>query len=360
MAESARAFRIVFGDECDDGFQIAYGLRGENYFETHASTSLRASCAGIPSRRRACSRAVCRPASSSISRAISTSDISSGSLLTNSMTVSRLLMLKLSTATKKTQVELPAKLGSCHPPPHLAPFSFRMTASEKKSFFAHGASLNRRRVKNQMPVMAALLVSWAVMGADQVGVSAQETQGPKNTQHAASLDQLLDNLTESDLNKDGLDQSNLAIDRMVQKAHKLISKANKERAQQLHGKDARTPLSQVLGQASDTLTDANSYLLKLKELQNALIVAQTAADKPKVDAHETCKDLNLKYKAVGTDLQNLKLGLKTLPWQQRTVADVIAWRVESKLNAAILRIRLRTLQIGAALALRSELDLEAR
>src|ERR1700722_9644576 len=92
IAKGACAFRIVLGDESDDFFQIAHGLRRQNYFETHASTSLWPSCAGVPSPRAACSRAVWMPASSSISRAISASDISSGSLLTNSRTVSRLLM----------------------------------------------------------------------------------------------------------------------------------------------------------------------------------------------------------------------------------------------------------------------------
>jgi hypothetical protein len=198
-----------------------------------------------------------------------------------------------------------------------------------------------------------------MVGAAQVKASPHEANRPQTVQHAASLDQFLDNLTESDLNQDGLAQSNLAIDRIVQKAQRLISKATKERAKQPQGKDALTPLSQVLGQVIDTLTDANAYLLKLKELQKDLMAVQPPADKPKVEAHETCKDLNLKFKAIGMDLKNLKLGIKTLPLPQRTIAEVIMWKVESKLNSAIQRIRLRTLRIGAALALQSELDLEA-
>jgi len=91
--------------DTEDGFQIVQGLRRENYFEAHVSTSLRASWAGMPSLRRACSRAVWRPASHSIWRAISASVISSGSLLTNSMTVSRLLILRLSITTKKMQAQ---------------------------------------------------------------------------------------------------------------------------------------------------------------------------------------------------------------------------------------------------------------
>src|ERR1035437_6604238 len=105
IAKSAGASGIVFGDEGDDFFQIVQRLWRDDYFAAHASTSLRASSAGIPSRRRACSRAVWMPASSSTSRAISGSDIPSGNLLTNSMIVSRLLMLELSTAAKEMQVE---------------------------------------------------------------------------------------------------------------------------------------------------------------------------------------------------------------------------------------------------------------
>jgi len=59
-------------------------------------------------------------------------------------------------------------------------------------------------------------------------------------------------------------------------------------------------------------------------------------------------------------LTNLKLGIKTLPLGQRAIADVILWDVESRLNSAIHRIRQRTIQIGTALTLQSELDLEPR
>ena len=59
---------------------------------THLSTSPRASSAGMPSRPRACSRAVLIPASNSISRAICSSEASSGSLESKSMTISRSLI----------------------------------------------------------------------------------------------------------------------------------------------------------------------------------------------------------------------------------------------------------------------------
>ena len=139
----------------------------------------------------------------------------------------------------------------------------------------------------------------------------------------------------------------------------MIRKANRQRNKEIHGKNPHSPLSQLLGQAMLTLTDSNSYLLKLKDLQNALIAVQASTDSPKVDTHETCKDLNLEFKAVWTDLGNLKLSVKQLPLQQKAVADVILWETMSKLNSAIHRIRLRTLQIGAALKLESELYLEA-
>src|ERR1700751_5903392 len=73
--------------------QIILGLRGENYWPAHVSTSLRASSAGRPSPRRVCSRAVLMPARSSISRAISSSEVSSGSLERRSITISLLLMV---------------------------------------------------------------------------------------------------------------------------------------------------------------------------------------------------------------------------------------------------------------------------
>src|ERR1035438_2318059 len=87
-----RATGIVPRDERDNLLQIVLCLRSEDYFEVHAATNLRASSAGTPSPRRACSRARWIPASSSISRAISARVVSSGSLVTRSMTISRLLM----------------------------------------------------------------------------------------------------------------------------------------------------------------------------------------------------------------------------------------------------------------------------
>src|SRR5947207_1875607 len=67
-------------------------LRGEDYREAHLSTSLRASSAGIPSALRASWRAMFIPARSSIWRTISWRGVFSGSFLTRSMTISRLLM----------------------------------------------------------------------------------------------------------------------------------------------------------------------------------------------------------------------------------------------------------------------------
>ena len=99
LRKCAGASGVIFGGEGDDGLQIVQRPGRENYFEAHAWTSWRASSAGIPSRRRACSRAVWMPASSLISRAISASGVSSGSLFTSSMTVSRLLMSLLSVVT---------------------------------------------------------------------------------------------------------------------------------------------------------------------------------------------------------------------------------------------------------------------
>jgi len=220
--------------------------------------------------------------------------------------------------------------------------------------------MNRRRVQRQIPVIGILFVLWAVAGAAQVKTSARETNRPQKAQTAPSLDQILDHLAQSRLNHEGLDQSNLAIDQIMQRADKLMRKADKERNKELNGKDPHSPLSQVLSRVILTLTDASSYLLKLKELQNALIAAQAPAGGPKIDAHATCKDLNLDFKAVRSDLTNLKLGIKTLPLGQRAIADVILWDVESRLNSAIHRIRQRTIQIGTALTLQSELDLEPR
>jgi hypothetical protein len=188
---------------------------------------------------------------------------------------------------------------------------------------------------------------------------APKTQKP-------SVDQILDNLTKSDLDHDGLLQSNLAIDQLVKKANELIHKADKERGKESGAKTPPSPLNQVLGQAILTLTDAIAYLQKLKDLQIALIAlrapatapAATPATAPKVDVHQTCKDLNLQYKALWRDLNKLKLDIKTLPIVQRLIADVILLDVESQLYSAIERIRLRTIQIGAALNLKSELDLK--
>jgi hypothetical protein len=98
------ALRVVLCDENDGLSQVFYRLRRENYFEAHESTSLRASSAGMPSLRRACSRAVLIPASNSTSRAISASDMSSGNRRTNSMTVSLLLIPALSASIKNTQI----------------------------------------------------------------------------------------------------------------------------------------------------------------------------------------------------------------------------------------------------------------
>src|SRR5208283_416118 len=99
---------------------------------------------------------------------------------------------------------------------------------------------------------------------------------------------------------------------------------------------------------------------KLKDLQDDLIAVQASADGSKVDRHETCKDLNLEFKAIGTDLGNLKLSIKKLPLPQKAIADVILWNTKSRVNSVLQRIRQRTLQVGAALNLGSELNLETR
>jgi hypothetical protein len=231
----------------------------------------------------------------------------------------------------------------------------------KKQFsFTRMAAIGRRCVKKQVPMISILLVLAGAAGASQAKPAPDESSRPQKTQKAPTLDQILDNITGSELNHKGLDQSNLAIDQLVQKADALMRKAGKERTNQLNGKEPNSPLSHVLGQAIFALTDAGSYLLKLKELQNALIAVQAPAAVPKADAHQTCKDLNLQFKAIGTDLKNLKLSVKTLPLPQRAIADLIIWDMESKLNSAIQRIRQRTLQVGKALAVESELKLEAR
>ena len=209
-------------------------------------------------------------------------------------------------------------------------------------------------------MISILLLLFGAAGVAQAGASVNETNRPPKTQKAPSLDKILDTITGSELNHKGLDQSNVAIDQLVEKADALMRKAGKERTKEMSGKNPNSPLSQVLSQAIFTLTDAGSYLLKLKELQNALIAVQAPAAGPKVDVHQTCKDLNLQFQAIGTDLKNLKLSVKTLPLPQRAIADLIIWDMESKLNSAIQRIRQRTLQIGKALTVDSELKLETR
>jgi hypothetical protein len=69
---------------------------GKNYRPANVSTSLRASSTGIPSRRRVCSLPALIPARSSISRAISSSEVSSGSLERRSITISLLLIASMS------------------------------------------------------------------------------------------------------------------------------------------------------------------------------------------------------------------------------------------------------------------------
>jgi len=209
-------------------------------------------------------------------------------------------------------------------------------------------------------VVSILLVFWAWVGADPAGASAPDPHRPQKAQGAASLDQILDRLTESAFDHDGLEHSNLAIDQLVQKSNKLIRKAARQRIKEFNSKNPDSPLSHVLGHAISTLTDCNSYLLKLKDLQRDLIAVQASADGSKVDGHETCNDLNLEFKAIGTDLGNLKLSIKELPLPQKAIADVILWDTGSRVNAVLLRIRQRTLQVGAALNLGSELNLETR
>jgi hypothetical protein len=234
-----------------------------------------------------------------------------------------------------------------------------MTLIEKQFSFIRGTLANRWRGNSPISAISILLVLWAVAGAARANAAARETELPKKTQRGASLEQILDAVTKSELNPDGLDQSNLAIDQIVQRANKLIKKANKVRAKEITGTNAYTPLGQVMGQASLTLSDADSYLLKLKELQSAVLAARGHTGESKVDARETCKDLNVKFKAIWTDLKNLKLGVKTLPLRQRAIADVMLWDMEPKLISAIHKIRQRTLQIGSALTLESELELKA-
>ena len=209
-------------------------------------------------------------------------------------------------------------------------------------------------------VVSILLVFWAVLGANPASASAPDPHRPQKAQGAASLDQILDSLTESAFDHDGLEHSNLAIDQIVQKSNKLIRKAARQRTKEFNSKNPDSPLSHVLGHVILTLTDCNSYLLKLKDLQDDLIAVQASADRSKVDGHETCKDLNLEFKAIGTDLGNLKLSIKKLPLPQKAIADVILWNTMPRVKSVIQRIRRRTLQVGAALNLGSELNLETR
>ena len=92
VAELASAFGTVTRDVSDNLTKVILRLRSENYWPAQVSTSLRASSAGIPSRRAACSRAVLMPASNSISRAICASSVSSGSLERRWITISLLLI----------------------------------------------------------------------------------------------------------------------------------------------------------------------------------------------------------------------------------------------------------------------------
>jgi hypothetical protein len=232
----------------------------------------------------------------------------------------------------------------------------------KKQFsIARLVSIGRRRAHRQIPMISILFLLLGAAGVAQASAySANQLSRPANPQKSPSLDQILDNITESGLDHQGLDQSNLAIDQLVQKANQLMRNATKERNKELAGKNPNSPASQVLGQAIFTLTNACSYLQELKELQNALIAVQAPAAGAKADAHQICKDLNLQFKAVGTDLSNLKLSIQSLPFPQKIIADLIIWDMQGRLDSAILRIRQRTLQVGKALKLESELPLEAR
>ena len=230
-----------------------------------------------------------------------------------------------------------------------------MSASQDQFRFTRGMSTNRQPVKNRFLIISALLLLWTGLGVANASTSPQEINRPRKS---PSLDQILNTLTESDLSHEGLDQSNLAIDQIVQKANRLIAKASRQRAKELKGKTPNSPLSKLLAQAIVMLTDSNSYLLKLKELQNALVAAQSPADEADIDPDETFKDLTLEFDAIGTDLRNLKLSVKTLPLRERAIVDVFVWELGSKLYSAIHRIRERTVQVGTALALEADSDLE--
>jgi hypothetical protein len=233
--------------------------------------------------------------------------------------------------------------------------AFKMSASEDKFRFVRGMSINRKSVRNRFLIISALLVLWTGISVANASTSPQEINRPRKS---PSLDQILNTLTESDLSHEGLDQSNLAIDQIVQKANRLIAKASRQRAKELKGKNPNSPLNNLLAEAIVMLTDSNSYLLKLKELQNALIEAQSPASDSEIDPDQTFKDLTLEFDTIGTDLRHLKVGVKTLPLRQRAIADVFVWELGSKLYSAIHRIRERTVQVGTALALESDSDLE--
>lgn len=237
----------------------------------------------------------------------------------------------------------------------MRPSLIKMNASEDKFRFTRGMSIRQKSVKHRFCIISALLVLWTGLGATNASTSAQEINRPKKS---PSLDQILNTLTESDLSLEGLDRSNLAIDQIVQKANRLIAKASRQRAKELKGKNPNSPLTKLLSQAIVMLTDSNSYLLELKELQNALIAAQSPANGPDIDPDETFNDLTLEFDAIGTDLRNLKVGVKTLPLRQRAIADVFVWELGSKLYSAIHRIRERTVQVGTALTLESDSDLK--
>ena len=121
-----------------------------------------------------------------------------------------------------------------------------------------------RRVKGQIPLISLLLVLTTVAGAAPAKAPLPQTAPPAKSQKPPTLDQILDNLTKADLNHDGLNQSNLAIDQLVKKAGDLSRKVGKERDKGLSSKNPQLPASQVLGQLILALTDAASYLQKLK------------------------------------------------------------------------------------------------
>ena len=213
---------------------------------------------------------------------------------------------------------------------------------------------------SRFKLVSLLIVCWAVAGANPASASAPDPHRPQKVRSAPSLDQILDVLTDSAFDRDGLEHSNLAIDQILQKSNKLIRKAERQRTKQFNSGNPDSPLNHLLGHAILTLTDCNCYLLKLKELQDDLIAVQASAGGPKVDGPKTCQDLNLNFKAIGTDLGILKLSIKKLPLTEKVIAEVILWEKSSRLNSVIQRIRHRTLEVGAALNLGSELNLETR